>query len=130
MLHNFCTHSCIPQWGLGNKTTLASWCGGLVADYLADYRVYTTIQIAVHRLFLVVGNILLAAEVVVAIQHEDGSRVQGSFSPTTPLWEVVTHLEGGPVGGGPGEGGPVGGEQTEPVVVYTNQQVGRTLSVT
>jgi len=65
-----------------------------------------------------VGNILLAAEVVVAIQHEDGSRVQGSFSPTTPLWEVVMHLEGGPVGGG-----PVGGEQTEPVVVYTNQQV-------
>lgn len=81
-----------------------------------------------------VGNVLLAAEVVVAIQHEDGSRVQGSFSPATPLWEVVTHLEGGPVGGGPVEGGPVeggpvGGEQTEPVVVYTNQQVGRALSV-
>lgn len=80
---------------------------------------YTTVQVAVHRLsFLMVGNILLAAEVVVAIQHEDGSRVQGSFSPTTPLWEVVTHLEGG----------PVGGEQTEPVVVYTNQQVGGALS--
>lgn len=76
-----------------------------------------------------VGNVLLAAEVVVAIQHEDGSRVQGSFSPATPLWEVLTHLEGGPVGGGPVEGGLVGGEQTEPVVVYTNQQVGRALSV-
>ena len=75
-----------------------------------------------------VGIILPAAEVVVAIQREDGSRVQGPFPPTTPLWEVVTQLEGGPVGGegGPvgGEGGPVGGEGTEPVVVYTNQQVG------
>ena len=56
-----------------------------------------------------------ATQVVVALQHEDG-RVQGTFSPTTSLWDVVNQLVGRPPD-----------EQTEPLLVYMNQQVGGTL---
>ena len=62
---------------------------------------------------LTVCVIFAATQVVVALQHEDG-RVQGTFSPTTSLWDVVRQLAGRP----PDE------EQTEPLLVYMNQQVG------
>ena len=62
---------------------------------------------------LTVCVISAATQVVVALQHEDG-RVQGTFSPTTSLWDVVSQLVGRPPD-----------EQTESLLVYMNQQVYR-----
>lgn len=50
--------------------------------------------------------------VVVAVQQEDGSRVQGEFSPGTALWEVLTE-----VGVAAREG------EREPLVVYMGHKV-------
>ena len=56
----------------------------------------------------------VGAEVTVAVQCEDGQRVQGKFDPpATSLWGVLTKL-----GVCEFEGG-----RLEPVVAYTNNQV-------
>lgn len=53
-------------------------------------------------------------EVLLAVQCEDGKRVQGKFDPSsTSLWEVLTKL-----GICEFEGG-----RFEPVIAYTNNQV-------
>ena len=52
------------------------------------------------------------ARVVVAVQREDGSRVQGEFSPGTALWAVLTE-----VGVAATEG------EREPFVVYMGHKV-------
>ena len=54
---------------------------------------------------------------MVALQHEDGRRVQGTFHPISSLWDVMIQLQGSPPDNG----------QTEPVLVYMNQQVGGAL---
>ena len=64
---------------------------------------------------MVVSHIVcIGAEVTVAVQCEDGQRVQGKFDPpSTSLWGVLTKL-----GLCEFEGG-----RLEPVVAYTNNQV-------
>ena len=73
----------------------------------------STLPTGLKATLLTVCVIFAATQVVVALQHEDG-RVQGTFSPTTSLWDVVSQLAERP----PDE------EQTEPLLVYMNQQVG------
>ncbi len=55
---------------------------------------------------------------VIAVQREEGARVQGNFSPRLSLWDVLTQLD---VVGGNKEAGPV--EGVEPVVTYMAHQV-------
>ena len=63
------------------------------------------------------SHIHTASEVVLAVQCEDGSRVQGKFNPTsTSLWGVISQL---------GVVTEDGVGRFEPVVVYMNNQVSK-----
>ncbi len=61
---------------------------------------------------------------VIAVQREEGARVQGNFSPGLSLWDVLTQLD---VVGGNKEAEPVEGagpvEGVVPVVTYMAHQV-------
>lgn len=52
------------------------------------------------------------SEVVLAVQQEDGSRVQGKFPSTATLWEVLSQLN------------VVGDQAAEPVLMYMSHKVG------
>lgn len=80
----------------------------------------TRLQASLNYVCVCVCPTSVATQVVVALQHEDGSRVQGTFPPISSLWDVVIQLQGSPPDNG----------QTEPVLVYMNQQVGGALQAT
>ena len=72
-------------------------------------KVVKTANPMLYCIFVCIGT-----EVMLAVQCEDGRRVQGKFDPSsTSLWGVLTKL-----GLCEFEGG-----RLEPVVAYTNNQV-------